>query len=150
MMDLFEVTLIQILTVLIKTLMTLGVIIMAIVSGIFSFVLSVIFWTLLVLIIVAGSLSLPMIFAFVVFLVVSIAWDEGAKPVMEIIQTAINFVVELWNSVVRALKSFGISLDEGSGFQQSVPTFWEFLKDILYIMVWKPIESGLKGAIIRQ
>lgn len=150
MMDLFEVTLIQILTVLIKTLLTLGVIIMAIVSGIFSFVLSFIFWTLLVLIIVAGSLSLPMIFAFVVFLVVSIAWDEGAKPVMEIIQTAVNFVVELWNSVVRALKSFGISLDEGSGFEQAVPTFWEFLKNILYNMVWKPIESGLKGAIIRQ
>jgi phage-related protein len=90
---------------------------------------------------------------FIVFVVIYFAlsafWDDGAKPIMDIIQMALAFVVDLWNSVVRALKSFGVNLDEASGFGQPIPTFWEFLKYIVYILVWKPIEAGAKGVIFR-
>jgi len=109
-------------------------------------IIGVILGILLLVCLILGPIFVVFV---IVYFVISAFWDDGAKPIMEIIQMAINFLVDVWNSLVKALKSFGIPIDEASGFQADIPTFWEFIKYIAYIIVWKPIEAGLKGAIIR-
>lgn len=94
-------------------------------------------------------LFIPMVVLVVIYFMLSAFWDGGAKPLLDIAFMALDFIVQLWNSIVRALRSFGVNLDMADGFGQGVPTFWEFLKYIVYILVWKPIELALKGAVIR-
>jgi phage-related protein len=147
--SLFEVTITQILTILIKCGITLTVIVMTFLGWLIPTIFSIIGVILAILTLVSLILGPIFVVFMIIYFAVSAFWDDGAKPIMEIIQMAIGFVVELWNSAVRALKKFGVNLDEASGFGQGIPTFWEFLKYIVYILVWKPLEAALKGAIIR-
>jgi len=147
--SLFEVTLTAILTVIIKCFITLTMLIMAFLGWLIPTIFTIIGVILGILLLVCLILGPIFVVFIIVYFVISAFWDDGAKPIMEIIQMAINFLVDVWNSLVKALKSFGIPIDEASGFQADIPTFWEFLKYIAYIIVWKPIEAGLKGAIIR-
>jgi hypothetical protein len=144
-----DVTFLKIMTVIIKTIMKLAVIIIAILT----FVFNAIFWTIVVILIVCftilGSMIIPGILALCIYFAVSRFWDNGARPTLSIVQEGINFVVGLWNSVVRALRKFGVRLDTADGFGTAIPTFWEFIKFILYNAVLKPIEAGLKGVIFR-
>ena len=144
-----DVTLTSILIVIIKTIVTLFTIIMAILSWGFGILFSILSTLFVILCIVGGILGPIFIVFFIIYLMLSIFWDGGARPVMSIIQSGINFAVGLWNSVARALRKFGVKLDRANGFSMSVPTFWEFLKYIIYTLVWNPIKSALKGVVFR-
>lgn len=144
-----DVTLFKIFSIIIKTIVTLGVIVMAFLGWLIPTIFTIIGVILAILAIVCLILGPIFVVFLIIYFALSAFWDDGAKPVLDIIQMAIAFGVDVWNSLVRALKSFGIPIDEASGFQADIPTFWEFIKYIAYIIVWKPIEAGLKGAIIR-
>lgn len=145
----FDITLIKICVVLLNCLWTIVIILYYVITWIFLTLIAILAFLLSLFIYWFTILFIPMVIIVIVYFIFSVFWDDGAKPILEIAQMAINFVVELWNSIVRALRSFGVNLDTADGFGQGIPTFWEFIKNIIYIMVWKPIELGLKGAIIR-
>jgi hypothetical protein len=145
-----DVTLFKIFSIIIKTIVTLGVIVIAFLSWLIPTIFTTIGVILAILTIVALILGPIFIVFVIIYFALSAFWDDGAKPILDVIQMAIAFGVDVWNSLVKALKSFGIPIDEASGFEADIPTFWEFLKYIAYIVVWKPIEAALKGAIIRE
>ena len=144
-----EVTLLKIVAVIIKTIMSLVVIISAIVSWVVSTVLFILFWLFTILLIIGGTLFLPAVAGLIIYYAVSNSWDKGFRPIFQMIQSGINFMVGLWNSVVRALRSFGVRLPSANGIGASTPTFWQFIKWVIYTLVWRPIEAALKGTIIR-
>jgi len=144
-----DVTLFKIIMVIAKTIMTLVVIITAIVSWVLSVVFFILFWLLTILLIIGGTLFIPAVVGIIVYYAVSNTWDQGFRPIFSLIQAGINFIIGLWNSVVRALRSLGVRLPTANGIGSSAPTFWEFIKWIVFTLVWKPIEAGLRGTIIR-
>ena len=85
---------------------------------------------------------------FGIYIILEIVWDDGARPIMSIIIQGLNFVIGLWNSLVKALRSFGIRFPMCPNFGQELPTLWGFIKGILY-MIFDLIKAMLKGTIIR-
>ena len=144
-----DVTLFKIFMVIVKTIMTLVVIIISIVSWVSTVVFFILFWLFTILLIIGGTLFLPAVAGIIVYYAVSNSWDQGFRPIFSLIQSGINFVIGLWNSAARALRSFGVRLPTANGIGASAPTFWEFMKWVIYTLVWGPIEAGLKGKIIR-
>ena len=107
------------------------------------------FWLITILLIIGGTLFFPAVAGIIVYYAMSNTWDQGFRPIFSLIQAGLNFVIGLWNSVARALRSFGVRLPTANGIGSRTPTFWEFIKWVIYTLVWRPIEAGLKGTIIR-
>jgi len=144
----WEVTLIRIYTVMVKALFTLIVFTWNTLYWIFTTLISFLITLIGFICRFLAYMFIPCVVFIVVYFTVGSFWDGGMKPMLEVIMMGINGIVEIWNSVVRGLRSFGIPIDTASGFSQGFPTFWEFIKNI-FVMVGKLIESSLKGVIFR-
>lgn len=128
-----------ILTVIYRVGRTIITVIVYIIVAIFTWIMYI------------APVLLPFLIAgVIIYFVVSIAWDTGARPIFSLIYAAINFMIKLWNSIVRALRKLGVRMPTADEVAGDLPTFWQFLKWILYSIVIIPIKAATKGLIIRE